>query len=135
MARRYLVLLWMLELGRLELYPPRLRHSSFEFRHSRPHRITPLENLNLGRDSNCTIYAIYFHFSGVGRGSARKNSLKIRIAPWILGINGVSKNAAGSKSADLQGNCEIFENEKMRAEAEFNHGWTRPVNPIQNTHK
>src|SRR5450756_2196520 len=67
-------------------------YASTFFIHVTPCSTTPLENLNLGRDSNCTIYAIYFHFSGVGRGSDPKNSLKTIITPWLLWIIGVLKN-------------------------------------------
>jgi hypothetical protein len=50
------------------------------------------------------IYAIYFQKPGVGRGSDQKNPQGIVIALWILTISGATKNAAGSKCADLQGN-------------------------------
>src|SRR5450756_1638584 len=66
----------------------------FDIRHfclSSPDRITPFQNLNLGRDSNCTIFAIYFQKTGVGRGSPGKNPLKIIITPWILGIFAVMR--------------------------------------------
>jgi len=50
------------------------------FHSTLPHRITPSQNLNLGRDSTCTIFAIFLQKTRVGRGSPGKNSLKIKIA-------------------------------------------------------
>jgi hypothetical protein len=58
------------------------------------------------------IYAIYFHFSGVGRGAAGKDPQKITIALQTLGISCVTISAAGRKYADLLGNRTIFEIQK-----------------------
>jgi hypothetical protein len=101
-----------LELGAL----PHARHLSPATRHSAYFRLSSLrsttdpENLNLGGGSNCTIYAIYFHFSGVGRGSDRKNSLKIRITQQMLIIIAIVTTAVTPKTADLLGNWKICEN-------------------------
>jgi hypothetical protein len=92
--------LWMLELGRLELYPPArpasvlcvpprsLREtfrpppalSSFCIFHSAfADAITVLEKLNFSRECRMQIYAIYFQKTGVGWGSDPKNPLKFKI--------------------------------------------------------
>ena len=70
-------------------------HPSYGFRLSHSHRITPPQNLNLGRGSNCTIFAIFLQKTRVGRGAPGKNSLKITITAWILTITGATKNVAG----------------------------------------
>ena len=46
-------------------------------------------------DYNCTIFAIFLQKSRVGRGANAENSLKIRIALWLLTITGVFRTAAG----------------------------------------
>jgi len=53
----------------------------------------------------------------VGRGSDLKNSLKIKITPWLLGIIGVKETVTGCKTVHLLGNLRIFENENWTAGA------------------
>jgi hypothetical protein len=55
------------------------------------------------------IYAIYFHFSWVGRGSDPKNPVKIRIALQRLWIIGAATKVAPPLFAYLLGNPQIFE--------------------------
>jgi len=100
-------------------------HRLRAIRVSCPHRITPPENLNLGKESNCTIYAIYFQKTGVGRRSTGKNSLKIIIAPWILWIIAITSRAATPKTAHLLGNLKIFKNENWTT-SDRKFRWERP---------
>ena len=84
-------------LGAFQL--PRARPSPFfmQLACHTPDRITAPENLNFSRECRMQIYAIYFQKTGVGRGSARKNSLKNRIAPWLLMIIGITRRVARHK--------------------------------------
>ena len=59
------------------------------------------------------IYAIFLHFSRVGRGSGQKNPVKIMIARWLLGIIGVLRFQPVAKIADFLGNPGVFKNQKM----------------------
>ncbi|HEV2694856.1 MAG TPA: hypothetical protein VG347_18320, partial [Verrucomicrobiae bacterium] len=60
-------------------------------------------------ECNWQIYAIYFHFAGVGRGSDQKNSEKIIIILLTLAKNGALKNLPRSKNTYLLGFLRIFE--------------------------
>src|SRR6185369_9446837 len=76
---------------------------------------TPPEKLNLCGECKRTIYAIYFHFSRVGRGSDQKNQKRFCKSLSTINFQLSTHRQPVAKLADLQGNLKIFEFGKWRA--------------------